>query len=107
MGGYGVRLLDLTSYSAFPIPIGLAFSEKQGIDKINFKNFAPLTLLTLRIKWHIFRISEYVLIFRALACQATHMLTGGLKDFGRFMNRPKITFGIRIGTVADFLNHLN
>jgi len=42
----------------------------------------------------------------ALACQATHLLTGDLKDFGPFMNQPDITFDICIQTVAEFLNHL-
>lgn len=39
----------------------------------------------------------------ALACRATHLLTGDLKDFGRFMNRPEQTVGIRIQTVSEFL----
>ena len=39
----------------------------------------------------------------ALACEASHLLTGDLKDFGPFMNRPEETFGILIQTVADFL----
>ncbi len=42
----------------------------------------------------------------ALACQATHLLTGDLQDFGPFMNQPELTFGICIQTVAGFLNHL-
>ena len=42
----------------------------------------------------------------ALACQATHLLTGDLKDFGPFMNQPENTFGICIQTVAKFLSHL-
>ena len=42
----------------------------------------------------------------ALAYQATHLLTGDLKDFGPFMNQPENTFGICIQTVAEFLNHL-
>ena len=42
----------------------------------------------------------------AVACQATHLLTGDLKDFGAFMNQPAKTFGIRIQTVASFLDHL-
>ena len=42
----------------------------------------------------------------ALVCQATHLLTGDLKDFGPFMNQPENTFGIYIQTVAEFLNHL-
>ena len=39
----------------------------------------------------------------ALTCGATHLLTGDLRDFGPFMNRPEETFGIVIQTVADFL----
>ena len=39
----------------------------------------------------------------ALACQATHLLTGDLKDFGPFMNQPENTFGICIQTVSEFL----
>ena len=42
----------------------------------------------------------------ALACQATHLLTGDIRDFGPFMNQPENTFGIRIQTVAEFLSHL-
>ena len=42
----------------------------------------------------------------ALACRATHLLTGDLKDFGRFMNRPEATLGVRIQTVAQFLDHI-
>lgn len=43
-------------------------------------------------------------IFRAaLACGATHLLTGDIRDFGRFMNRPRETHGIRIQTTAEFL----
>lgn len=42
----------------------------------------------------------------ALACRATHLLTGDLRDFGALLNRPEKTFGVRIQTVADFLNSL-
>ena len=42
----------------------------------------------------------------ALACRAGFLLTGDLRDFGRFMNRPEITFGVRVMTVADFLRTL-
>ncbi len=42
----------------------------------------------------------------AMACQASHLLTGDLKDFGPFMNQPGNTFGICIQTVAEFLNFL-
>jgi len=39
----------------------------------------------------------------ALACHATHLLTGDLKDFGRFMNCPEQTGGVVIQTVSEFL----
>ena len=39
----------------------------------------------------------------AVAWEATHLLTGDLKDFGPFMNQPGETFGIVVQTVADFL----
>ena len=39
----------------------------------------------------------------AVACDATHLLTVDLKDFGPFMNRPEETFGILVQTVAEFL----
>jgi len=43
-------------------------------------------------------------IFRAaLASGASHLLTGDIRDFGRFMNRPDDTFGIVIQTVAEFV----
>jgi predicted nucleic acid-binding protein len=34
---------------------------------------------------------------------ASHLLTGDLKDFGPLMNRPDLTFGIIVQTVAEFL----
>ena len=42
----------------------------------------------------------------ALACRATHLLTGDLKDFGRFMNRHEETLGVRIQTVAELLDQV-
>ena len=46
-------------------------------------------------------------IFRAaLAGGATHLLTGDIRDFGRFMNRPRKTHGIHIQTTAEFLADL-
>ena len=39
----------------------------------------------------------------AVACGATHLLTGDMKDFGPFMNAPEETSGILIQTVAEFL----
>ena len=42
----------------------------------------------------------------ALACGATHLLTGDLKDFGAFMNQAEKTFGVLVQTVADFLESL-
>ncbi len=39
----------------------------------------------------------------AVAWNATHLLTGDLKDFGTFMNRPEETSGILVQTVAEFL----
>lgn len=38
----------------------------------------------------------------AVECRATHLLTGDIKDFGRYMNQTEKTFNIRIQTVADF-----
>ena len=42
----------------------------------------------------------------AVACGATHLLTGDLKDFGAFMKQPENTVGVRVQTVADFLESL-
>jgi len=43
-------------------------------------------------------------IFQAAhAGGASHLSTGDLKDFGPLMNRPDLTSGIIIQTVADFL----
>lgn len=39
----------------------------------------------------------------ALACRATHLLTGDRQHFGRHMNRPQATGGIVIQTVAEYL----
>lgn len=42
----------------------------------------------------------------AIACRATHLLTGDIKDFGPFMDRPKETCGIVIQTVSEYLEAL-
>jgi predicted nucleic acid-binding protein len=42
----------------------------------------------------------------AIQCKATHLLTGDVKDFGPFMNHPRLTSGIIIQTVSDFLSSL-
>ena len=42
----------------------------------------------------------------AVGARCTHLLTGDLKDFGRFMNAPERTFGVLIQTVAEFLSKL-
>lgn len=38
----------------------------------------------------------------AMECSATHLVTGDIRDFGKFMNRPGETFNITIQTPADF-----
>jgi len=42
----------------------------------------------------------------AIACQATHLLTGDMKHFGPYMNNPAISAGVLIQTVAQFLASL-
>lgn len=42
----------------------------------------------------------------AVGAGCTHLLTGDLKHFGKFMNVPKHTSGVLIQTVADFLSQL-
>ncbi len=42
----------------------------------------------------------------AVTCRATHLLTGDIKHFGEFMNRPEVTFSIVVQTVAEFLTAL-
>lgn len=42
----------------------------------------------------------------AHGCQATHLLTGDIKDFGPLMNQTKRTDGLVIQTVAQFLESL-
>jgi predicted nucleic acid-binding protein len=40
----------------------------------------------------------------AIHCNATHLLTGDIKDFGPFMNRPRLTNGVVIQTASEFFN---
>ena len=42
----------------------------------------------------------------ARAAKATHLLTGDLKHFGPAMNKPHLSDGIVIQTVAEFLSSL-
>jgi len=39
----------------------------------------------------------------AIRHKATHLLTGDIRDFGSCMNKPEITSGVIVRTVADFL----
>ncbi len=39
----------------------------------------------------------------AIRCEATHLLTGDMKDFGPFMNDSNLTGGVLIQTVSEFL----
>lgn len=39
----------------------------------------------------------------AVYCHATHLLTGDVKHFGPFMNRPDLCGGMIVQTVAEFL----
>ena len=41
-----------------------------------------------------------------IRCKATHLLTGGIKDFGPFMNNPDHTAGVIIQTVSKLLANL-
>ncbi|MEK7476600.1 MAG: PIN domain-containing protein [Candidatus Coatesbacteria bacterium] len=43
------------------------------------------------------------ILLSAMAAQATHLVTGDFKDFGRWMNNPRRTGGVVIQSVADFL----
>jgi len=40
----------------------------------------------------------------AIQCEATHLLTGDIKDFGPFMNHPTLTGGVLIQMVSEFLD---
>jgi predicted nucleic acid-binding protein len=49
---------------------------------------------------------DAVIFQAAVACQATHFLTGDHRHFGPFMNHPNATNSIAIQTVSDFLAEL-
>ena len=42
----------------------------------------------------------------ALSCPATHLITGDLRNFGRFMTGSEPTFGLIVQTAAQFLDSL-
>jgi len=46
---------------------------------------------------------DAVIFQAAVACRATHFLTGDLHHFGPFMNRPDVTCSTVVQTVAQFL----
>ena len=46
---------------------------------------------------------EAIIFQAAAACRATHFLTGDLRHFAAFMNRPDVTGGIIIQIAAEFL----
>jgi len=49
---------------------------------------------------------DAVIFQAAVACHATHFLTGDLHHFGPFMNQPEITSNIIIQTVGEFITTL-
>jgi hypothetical protein len=49
---------------------------------------------------------DAVIFQAAVACRATHFLTGDLRHFGPLMNRPDVTSTIIIQTAAEFLSAL-
>lgn len=42
----------------------------------------------------------------ALSCNATHLITGDIFHFGKYMQKPAETFGILVVTPSQFLNSL-
>ena len=42
----------------------------------------------------------------AMNCKATHLITGDIVHFGKYMRKPDETFGIIVMTPAQFLNSL-
>ena len=40
----------------------------------------------------------------AFACGASNLITGDIIDFGPYMKRPEVAFGMHIETVAEFLS---
>jgi predicted nucleic acid-binding protein len=47
--------------------------------------------------------TDAVIFQAAVACRATHFLTGDLHHFGPFMNQPEMACSIIVQTVAEFL----
>jgi predicted nucleic acid-binding protein len=46
------------------------------------------------------------ILHAAIAARASHLLTGDRRHFGPHMNRPELTGGVTIQTVAQFLESL-
>lgn len=58
------------------------------------KNFNPLHL----------PLDDAPIFHAAMVTKSTHLLTGDLKAFGPWMNKPKMTCGIIIQTVRHFVD---
>ncbi len=48
-------------------------------------------------------LKDIPIFLSALNARSSYLLTGDIKDFGPFMNRPSITHGMIIQTVSEFL----
>lgn len=46
---------------------------------------------------------DRLILEAAIQCKASHLLTGDIKDFGPYMNKPEKSGGVIIQKVADFL----
>lgn len=46
---------------------------------------------------------DQTIFLTAVKCRVTYLLTGDIRHFGPFMNRPSQTAGVAVMTVSDFL----
>ena len=46
------------------------------------------------------------ILLSAIHSKATHLVTGDVRDFGKYMNRPNLTAGVILQTPSQFLNSI-
>ncbi len=103
------RLIFITSdYAAQEAHRNILLKRPASIDSLTniLKNIELVPSIQSGVCPITLPLKDQPIFLSALMANATHLLTGDLKDFGPHMNMPEKTVGIVIQTVAEFLDAL-
>ena len=97
-----------TEYAVSEARKNLSAKHPAGLLKLNFW-LLHLELVQAPGRTHCpidLPVKDQPIFMAAIVGHATHLITGDLQHFGKWMNKPKQTQGIVIQTIGDFLKTL-